>query len=248
MAAAAECLEGIWDVLFSFIPGKEPPFKSRTHVVSQKKAILEFTRGPHMSFEVEVKYRLFRDSDLAARLAENGIEPEPAVVYEDTYLEHPARKLARTNEAFRIRKAGDSIQITYKGPRRRGLIKTREEIELSLGNGPGDYFAVFRLFRILGFRQVVIVRKTRQPYLLIHHGRTLEVALDFADGIGAFAEIETIAETESDLPYAQRAVLDLAASLGLTEIETRSYRRMAEERESKDHRKMPGSMLAASNS
>ena len=78
-----------------------------------------------MSFEVEVKYRLSGDSELAARLAEHGIESAPEVVYEDTYLEHPARKLARSNEAFRIRRAGDLFRVTHKGPRRRGPIKTR---------------------------------------------------------------------------------------------------------------------------
>jgi adenylate cyclase class IV len=56
---------------------------------------------------VEVKYRICGDADLAARLAENGIDSAPAVVYEDTNLEHPARKLARSNKAFRIRRAGD---------------------------------------------------------------------------------------------------------------------------------------------
>ncbi len=201
-----------------------------------------------MSFEVEVKYRLSGDSELAARLTRNGVESAAEVVYEDTYLEHPAHKLARSNEALRIRRAGDSIQVTYKGPRRRGPIKTREEIELPLGDGPGAFYAVFRLFSNLGFRPVVIVRKTRRPYFLRHHGRLVEVALDFAEGIGTFAEVETIAETESELPHAQRAVLDLAASLGLTEIEPRSYRRMLQEQRIKGRRRMPGRMLTASKS
>ena len=94
----------------------------------------------------------------------------------------------------------------------------------------------------------MIVRKTRRPYFLSHHGRPVEVALDFAEGIGTFAEVETIAETESDLPHAQRAVLDLAASLGLTEIEPRSYRRMLQEQRIKGRRRMPGRMLTASKS
>jgi adenylate cyclase, class 2 len=201
-----------------------------------------------MSFEVEVKYRLSEDSELAARLAEHGVESAPEVVYEDTYLEHPALKLARSNEAFRIRRAGDSIRVTYKGPRRRGPIKTREEIELPLGDGTEAFERGLRLFSNLGFRPVVIVRKTRRPYFLRHHGRLVEVALDFAEGIGTFVEVETIAETKSDLPYAQRAVLDLAASLGLTEIESRSYRRMLLEQRIKGGRKMPGRTLITNKS
>ncbi len=193
-----------------------------------------------MRFEVEIKYRLSGHSELAARLAEHGVESAPEVVYEDTYLEHPSRKLARTNEAFRIRRAGDSIRVTYKGPRQSGPVKTREEIELRLGDGLEAFEHGLRLFRNLGFRPVVTVRKTRRPYFLRHQGRPVEVALDFAEGIGTFAEVETIAETESDLPCAQRAVLDLAARFGLTEIESRSYRRMLLEQRLKGGRKMSG--------
>jgi adenylate cyclase class 2 len=193
-----------------------------------------------MSFEVEVKYRVSGHSELAVRLAENGFESGPEVVYEDTYLEHPVLKLARSNEAIRIRRAGNSICVTYKGPRRNGPIKTREEIELSLGDQPGAFERGLRLFRNLGFRPVVVVRKTRRPYSLRHCGRLVELALDLAEGIGTFAEVETITETESDVPSAQRAVLELAASLGLTEIESRSYRRMLLEKRVKRIPKWPG--------
>jgi adenylate cyclase class 2 len=186
-----------------------------------------------MRYEVEVKYRVAGHSELAARLAAHGVEPGREVVHEDAFLVHPARDFARTNETLRLRRVGDEIRITYKGPRLRGPIKTREEIELPLGEGTEGFKRGLWLFRNLGFRPVVVIRKTRRLYSLTHQGRPIDVALDVAEGLGPFAEVETITETEADLPGAQSAVLDLAAHLGLTEIETRSYRRMALERRKK---------------
>jgi adenylate cyclase class 2 len=58
-------------------------------------------------------------------------------------------------------------------------------------------------------------------------GRALEVALDLAEGIGAFVEVETIAGNEAEIPEAQAAVLELARTVGLTDLERRSYLRMA---------------------
>ena len=56
--------------------------------------------------------------------------------------------------------------------------------------------------------------------------RKVEVALDRAEGLGDFVEIESLGATEADLPAAQAAVLAVASQLGLTEVEPRSYLRM----------------------
>ena len=45
--------------------------------------------------------------------------------------------------------------------------------------------------------------------------------------LGTFVEVETIADGEADVPAAQRTVIDIAASLGLTDLEPKSYLRMA---------------------
>jgi adenylate cyclase class 2 len=125
---------------------------------------------------------------------------------------------------------GESNRVTYKGPRRDGPTKTREEIELPLGEGAENFEQWRKLFENLGFRPVAVVRKVRRSFHLTVQGRPIEVALDEAEGIGAFAEVEAIARDDSDLPAAQAAVLELAQSLGLSEVEPRSYLRMALER------------------
>jgi adenylate cyclase, class 2 len=179
-----------------------------------------------MSFEVEVKYRSVDHETLSQRLSKLGAEPAGSVFQTDTYLAHPARDFAATNEAFRIRAIGDQNRITYKGPRRPGPTKTREEIEIPFADGAATTTQLLHLFELLGFRQVATIRKQRTSFLLKRAGHRLEVALDRAQAMGDFAEIETIARSEPDLPAAQTAVLALAADLALTKVEPRSYLRM----------------------
>jgi len=179
-----------------------------------------------MGYEVEVKYRLADYDQLVARLVQRRANREPAIDQEDTYLSHPSRDFAVTNEALRIRRIRPENRITYKGPRQRGPTKTREEIEMILAPGDLAFSQLQRLFENLGFRPVATIRKSRTSFHVTQQGLDLEVALDRALGLGDFAEIEALAAHESELPAAQAAVLALAAELGLTEVEPRSYLRM----------------------
>jgi adenylate cyclase class 2 len=179
-----------------------------------------------MSYEVEVKYRLVDRDRLVERLVERGAARGPSIDQEDIYLNHPSRDFAQTREALRIRRCGTDNRITYKGPRLAGPTKTREEIEIPFAEGADAFQQLSRLMENLGFRPVATVRKTRTLFHLVEAGHELEIALDLAEGLGHFAEIETQAQTEADHPAAQAAVLALAGQLGLTEVEPRSYLRM----------------------
>jgi len=179
-----------------------------------------------MGFEVEVKYRLVDHDHLVRRLRERGAARRAEIDQEDIYLSHPARDFAVTNEAFRIRRAGEENRITYKGPRRSGPTKTREEIEIRFVDGDEASRQLLRLLENLGFRPIATIRKRRAAYHLNGEGREIEVVLDQVEGLGEFAEIETLAAAPADLPAAQTAVLAVASELGLTEVEPRSYLRM----------------------
>lgn len=183
-----------------------------------------------MRFEVEQKFRAGGHAEVAAALAALGAEAGATVRQEDAYLAHPARDFARSGEALRIRTSGASNAVTYKGPKRPGATKTREEIEVPFADGPERLAQTRRLFEALGFRPVFVVRKARTPYRLSYRGRPLEVVLDEVEGLGTFVEVETIADGEADLPPAQSAVTGLATALGLSDLEPRSYLRMALER------------------
>jgi adenylate cyclase, class 2 len=179
-----------------------------------------------MSYEVEVKFRSVDHDQLASHLARMGASAGGTALHEDLYFNHPSRDFAATNEAFRLRRVGDANRITYKGPKHSGPTKTRREIEIAFEEGPDAFQQLVGLFEILGFRPVATVRKRRETYHLTFQEHEMEIVLDVAEGLGCFAEIETIAAGPADLPAAQAAVLALAAELGLTEVEPRSYLRM----------------------
>lgn len=181
-----------------------------------------------MGYEVEVKYRDVDHDALRRALAAIRAVKGATVDEEDSYLNHPARDFATTNEAFRIRRVGDDARVTYKGPKEAGPTKTREEIEVPFAPGRSEDLA--RVFDRLGFRRVAVVRKRRTSFTLAFDGRPLEITLDRVEGLGDFAEVEALAEGRDDLPAAQRAVLKLSEALGLTAVEPRSYLRMLLER------------------
>jgi adenylate cyclase class 2 len=179
-----------------------------------------------MGYEVELKFRGADHDDLARRLAELGAESGPEIDQEDVYLAHPARDFAQTNEALRLRREGGESRVTYKGPRLTGPTKTREEVEVTLASGPEALTRMTLVFQNLGFRHLATLHKSRRPYHLTYRGRPLEIALDSAESLGSFVEVEALATGPDDLPAAQVAVLDLSRVLGLTDVEPRSYLRM----------------------
>jgi adenylate cyclase class 2 len=185
-----------------------------------------------MSYEVEVKYRSVDHDHLARALHELGAVPGASLDQEDLYLNHPSRDFAATGEALRIRRLGNENRITYKGTKHAGPTKTRREIEISFDTGDKPFSQLLELLELLSFRPVATIRKRRESFHLAYHDHELEIALDTTEGLGVFAEIEALAASQADLPAAQAAVLALAESLGLTEVEPRSYLRMALEAQS----------------
>ena len=179
-----------------------------------------------MGYEVELKFRVADHVGLAGRLRDRGLVAGLEVEHVDLYLAHPARDFAATGEAFRIRSEGTLNRITYKGAKLSGLVKTREEIEVEFAEGSEAREQLVRAFGLLGFEPVAEVRKSRGEYHLDYRGRPMSIALDRAEGLGSFAEVETLAEGPERLVGAQEAVLGLAGELGLSEVEPRSYLRM----------------------
>lgn len=180
-----------------------------------------------MSYEVELKFRVAEPARLREAVAGAGaVAAGDATAQEDRYLAHPGRDFATTGEALRLRRAGDRNALTYKGPKHAGPTKTREEIEIPFDPGEASMEAMAAVFLRLGFRTIRVVRKTRREFRLVVQGRSLQIALDEVEGLGSFAEVETLVADASGLPAAQAAVLDLAARLGLETVEPRSYLRM----------------------
>ena len=98
---------------------------------------------------------------------------------------------------------------------------------MQIGDGrEGTAAQMSELLVCLGFRPVAVVRKKRVVYRLERpvggKGRTIEICFDEVEKVGSFVEVELLAE-ESEFEEAKAAVLGLAADLGLSDQERRSY-------------------------
>lgn len=181
-----------------------------------------------MMLEVELKFPLADEAALRERLQTvAAVEGEP-IQQADTYYNHPSRDFARTDEALRVRSVDGDAWVTYKGPRvsdgsEGTAAKTRFELELPLAAETAEGWA--EMLGRLGFREVATVRKVRTPFQLERGGRRLELTIDQVEGVGTFAEVESVAE-EKDKQGAETAVIELARELGLDNPEPRSYLEM----------------------
>lgn len=183
-----------------------------------------FPPGPAV-LEVEMKFPVADFAALERRLAEWGAPPPDELDEADHYFNAPDRDFARTDEALRVRRIGPANFVTYKGPKRDLLTKTRTEIEVPLADGDRAAEDFMRLLQHLGYRLVAVVRKRRRVFRLSREGRAFEVCLDDVEGVGRFAEVETQAPDEQ-LSAARDALVKTAAGLGLSGSERRSYLEM----------------------
>lgn len=180
-------------------------------------------------YEVELKYRVADRAGVERRLADLGARFAPVVEQVDRYFAHPCRDFATTDEALRLRRTGDAVAITWKGPRLAGATKTRAEIELPLTPGGdrsgagGDTVARWAdLLEALGFRPVREVAKRRSIATVRSAGCDVEVAIDEVVGLGCFLELEQLAAAD-EVDRARCCIEALARDVGCTTPERRSY-------------------------
>jgi len=172
--------------------------------------------------EIEQK---FAHADFAAierRLAEWQARRGEEHTEADHYFNAPDRDFARTDEAFRLRRIGETNYLTYKGPKHAGPVKIRTELEIPLRDGATAAEQFMQMLAHLGYRPVAVVRKHRQTYHLERGGFGVLVCLDEVERLGRFAEVEIVAP-EEQVDAARTVLVDTAAALGLSELERRSY-------------------------
>lgn len=174
-----------------------------------------------MAFEVEQKFPVADMPALASRLA-GFADVGPPQREEDLYFAHPARDFSQTDEALRVRRKGERSFLTYKGPKVDSTTKTRREVDLPLPPGESAAEAWVGLLELLSFAPVATVRKTRRKAHVPWQGRTVEISLDDVDEVGQYVELELVVD-DSQLDEARECILSLAAELGLSRSERRSY-------------------------
>ncbi len=176
------------------------------------------------SWEVEQKYVVDDLPLLHERLSELGFAELRVEHHCDTYFRHPSRDFRARDEAFRVRVQRGSAQVTYKGPRLPGKVKTRSEIELGIEYADQDSW--FDLLGHLGFEPLPAVRKTRRVFEATgatKELRALVVAVDTVEQLGDFAEIEVLVRDREELDSARERVSELGADLGLQQVQSQSY-------------------------
>lgn len=181
-------------------------------------------------YEVELKFRVSDPGAIERRLIDLAARFREPIEQVDRYFAHPCRDFARTDEALRLRRVGDEVAITWKGPRIDSAAKTRRELELGLAAvvvagrtaGAATIDSWTSLLESLGFRQVSDVAKRRRPARVPWQGAEVDVALDSVTGLGDFMELELQAR-QGEVPLATACVESLARELGCTGAERRSY-------------------------
>lgn len=171
--------------------------------------------------EVEQKFRLNDVGALEKRLMESGASFVSNQEEVDTYLRHPCRDFSQTDEALRIRQIGDWSVITYKGPRKKGPVKMRKEIEIPIGQKTLPMW--LDVWKSLGFEGVAQVRKNRRAFKLEYKQRRFTITLDHVKDVGDFAEVELVVFDQAQADLAAEAIQDVAALLELHDLERRSY-------------------------
>ena len=135
-----------------------------------------------MPVEREIKLRFESPGAARAALAELGAQPlRGRRLQDDVLLDSDDGRLQRTGCTLRVRKDGDRAAITWKGPAQGGPMKTREEIETSIG----DADDVRRILAALGFVPRFRYQKFREELAL----EGLIAAIDDTP-VGTFVELE----------------------------------------------------------
>jgi adenylate cyclase class 2 len=133
---------------------------------------------------IEREIKLPFDTVEAARAAVARLDARPYTprrLQDDRLLDRDDALLRTRGCALRIRRDGDEVRVTFKGPVVPGAMKMREELETSAG----DAGILSRIFEELGF----VPRFRYQKYREEFRSDGLIVAIDETP-IGVFVELE----------------------------------------------------------
>jgi adenylate cyclase class 2 len=159
-----------------------------------------------MPVEIEAKMKVEDLEAVRGKLRTAGARRTGRDFEVNTFFDTEDRSLLASDEGLRIRKARNeetgetSVVMTYKGPRHHGILKSREEVELQVGELEG----AVELLSKLRFKVVLSFEKRRESWEL----EGCKVELDELPHLGTYVEIEGPGEAE---------VLKVRGMLGLND-------------------------------
>jgi len=157
-------------------------------------------------------------------------------IHEDTYYNMPEglRDFKSTDEALRIRKSIEyhknkkeprqkpNYFITYKGAKLDTSTKTRKEMETHINEGE----VLKKILKILGFREILTVKKERDLYDFVYKQKKIEVLIDYIPILEqSFIEAEILAEKEEQIKVYRELLFEFLSEFGIEKKESirRSY-------------------------
>lgn len=145
-----------------------------------------------MKLEIEAKIAVSSLRTISNRLKKAGAQYIKRVQETDTYLSDAKGRLLKRGCGLRLRKqkgpGGQTAYLTFKGPKHKTRYKTRLESETQIS----DFDAALKIFTGLGYKTVIVVRKTRCIWKL---GSCL-ICLDDLPVLGRFVEVEGPSEKQ----------------------------------------------------
>jgi adenylate cyclase class 2 len=176
--------------------------------------------------EVEVKVSI-SDPDLyRKKFVEHNGTYQSSFIHEDTYYNMPEglRDFKSTDEALRIRKSLEyhknkkeprqkpNYFITYKGAKLDTSTKTRRELETPIDDGE----VLKKILNILGFREILTVKKERDLYEFFYRQKKMEVLIDYIPILDqSFIEAEILAEKEEQIKEHREILFGFLSEFGI---------------------------------
>ncbi|MGD0552862.1 MAG: class IV adenylate cyclase [Sedimentisphaerales bacterium] len=139
-----------------------------------------------MHIEIEAKLKVDSFKGIEKRLKALDAEFLRERLHTDAYFDDAKLSLRKADSALRLRHQligrRDQIVITFKGPRREGRFKQRQEIQFEVS----DARLAEMFLGAIGYKKMIVYQKKRRVW---HYGEC-EVALDELPLLGRFVEIE----------------------------------------------------------
>ena len=139
-----------------------------------------------MNVEIEAKLKVDSNKAIERILPKLGARFSASQKQTDYYFDDSKSSFVKKDSCLRLRRQSvgsrEIYLLAYKGPKQKSNFKKRAEIEIEIS----DFEKTKTILQVLGYRQAIVVEKTRKLWKL---NRCL-VSLDNVKGLGNFVEIE----------------------------------------------------------